>query len=53
MMKLKALAIVFAVIIIILLGILFFYNPVKGPTIPPESATSSAAAPVSSGNPSR
>jgi uncharacterized protein YxeA len=34
MMKLKVLVIVFAVIIIVLLGVFFFYKPVKGPTIP-------------------
>ncbi len=35
---LKTLAIVFAVIIIILLGVLFFYNPAKAPQLPPDNA---------------
>ena len=34
---LKALAIVFAVIIIVLLGVLFFYNPAKAPQLPPDN----------------
>jgi uncharacterized protein YqfA (UPF0365 family) len=42
MMKLKALVIVFAVIIIILLCVLFFYKPVKGPTISPTAPTSAS-----------
>jgi hypothetical protein len=39
----KLLAIVFAVIIIILLGVLFFYNPAHGPTIPAGSVSTSTA----------
>lgn len=34
---LKVLAIVFAVIIIVLLGVLFFYNPAKAPQLPPDN----------------
>ncbi len=34
---LKALAIVFAVVIIVLLGVLFFYNPAKAPQLPPDN----------------
>ena len=34
---LKTLAIVFAVIIIVLLGVLFFYNPAKAPQLPPDN----------------
>lgn len=33
----KTLVIVFAVIIIILLGVLFFYNPAKAPPLPPHN----------------
>jgi uncharacterized protein YxeA len=42
MMKLKILVIVFAVIIIVLFGILFFYKPVKGPMIPPTAPISAS-----------
>jgi hypothetical protein len=38
---LKVLTIVFAVIIIVLLGVLFFYNPAHGPTIPAGSVSTS------------
>ena len=34
---LKVLAVVFAVIIIVLLGVLFFYNPAKAPQLPPDN----------------
>ena len=34
---LKVMAIVFAVVIIVLLGVLFFYNPAKAPQLPPDN----------------
>jgi hypothetical protein len=34
---LKVLAVVFAVIIIVLIGVLFFYNPAKAPQLPPDN----------------
>jgi hypothetical protein len=34
---LKVLAVVFAVIIIVLFGVLFFYNPAKAPQLPPDN----------------
>jgi hypothetical protein len=40
----KALVIVFAVIIIILLGVLFFYNPAHGPTVPATGSGSTSTA---------
>jgi hypothetical protein len=46
-MNLKILAIVFAVIIIILLGVFFFIKPVHGPTIPPDNNASSKTEPQS------
>jgi hypothetical protein len=33
----KVLVVVLGVIIIVLLGILFFYNPAKAPSLPPDS----------------
>ncbi len=39
MTALKTLAIVFAVIIIVLLGVLFFYNPAKAPQLPPDNVS--------------
>jgi hypothetical protein len=40
-MALKILVIVFAVIIVVLFGVLFLYQPVKGPTVPQATVTSS------------
>lgn len=37
MAALKVLVIVFAVIIIVLFGVLFFYNPAKAPQLPPDN----------------
>ena len=42
MMKLKILVIIFAVIIIVLFGILFLYNPVKRTTNPPAAPISTS-----------
>jgi hypothetical protein len=36
---LKVLAVVFAVIIIVLIGVLFFYNPAKAPQLPPDNVS--------------
>lgn len=40
---LKILVAVFAVIILVLLGVLFFYNPAKAPVMPTETAPMSSA----------
>lgn len=42
-MALRILVIVFAVVIVALLGVLFFYNPVKGPTISSISPTATSS----------
>jgi uncharacterized protein YpmB len=39
----KIIVIVLGVIIIVLLAVLFFYNPVKAPAVPTESTSTSQA----------
>jgi hypothetical protein len=41
---LKTLAVVFGVVIIILLGVLFFYNPAKAPVAPTGTGAPAPAA---------